>query len=571
MIADAKAVDAEMKVTVKDMFSKLDAAKKKAVAELEPVSAAAAKRYAAVVGEVESLVVSSVKKASAIYTGSYISMAKKRLHFAEELSSAVSHLNDDIAKYAALQNTAFSKTVKSIDKARAAAAEDMMNARKMMTSTLFATVSVIKEVETRLMGEVAVVSGYMMSGAAADNRISKAVSGELGAIMKDSNSRTSSSHRAKGVLKKLMDENKIAAASEVKSLFGHALAGLINVQDRFHSALSDFKDDLTKSTSKYYKAVAVKGKTVSAAKKDFAVQINMISNAVASFQSKFEHSLGDMTGVEFDFGKASPTDISCQGILKTGMKASMHKNIVKAIQNGVFKADAELDDEGVTGALLTTSCSAVEATADSAFKAVQGNRKKIADNYLSLKAYAMSAGDKVADYVAKGKGRFLSSIGDLLQTVAGLSDVDIIPAPGMGFGTGELSLLFAGGPGSEVKLPVKRTKINALVNEYVDTMAQVRERWQMGLGKYLLSRVEIGMMGTGLLEVDKVADKSGNFVFINGHAVGLSASVSFFEALAVRMSVYEAQLAHLTGNLAKPLPGAKGVKVYVKPPEWQGN
>jgi len=79
------------------------------------------------------------------------------------------------------------------------------------------------------------------------------------------------------------------------------------------------------------------------------------------------------------------------------------------------------------------------------------------------------------------------------------------------------------------------------------------------------------MMGTGLLEVDKVATKSGNFVFVNGHAVGLSASVSFFEALATRMSVYEAQLAKLTGNLAKPLPGGVGVKVYAKPPEWQGN
>merc|ERR1711975_65165 len=368
-----------------------------------------------------------------------------------------------------------------------------------------------------------------------------------------------------------MDENKIAAASEVKSLFGHALAGLINVQDRFHSALSDFKDDLTKSTAKFYKDVAIKGKGVAKSKKDFGVQINSISNAVASFQTKFEHSLGDMTGVTFDFGKASPTDIDCIGILKSAMKACMHKTIVRSIQQGVFEADDELADEGVTGALLTTSCSAVEAAADAAFAAVQGNRKKIADNYLSLKAYAMSAADKVADYVAKGKGRFLSSIGDLLQTVGGLSDVDIVPAAGMGFGTGSIELLFAGGPGATVKVPTKRTKINALVNEYVDTLAQVRERWPMGLGKYLLSRVEIGMMGTGLLEVDKVADKSGNFVFINGHAVGLSASVSFFEALAVRMSAYESELAHLTGNLAKPLPGAKAVKVFVPAPEWQGN
>merc|ERR1712054_315832 len=480
-------------------------------------------------------------------------------------------LNDDIAKYAALQNTAFSKTVKNIGAARSAAGKDMMNARKTMTSMLFATVAVIEEVGTRLMGEIAVVSGYMMSSAAASNRINKAVKDELEAIMKEANDSKSTSKRAKGVLKKLMDSDKVAAASEVNSIFRAAIAGMINTKDRFKGALTDFTDQLTKGTAKYYKALATKGKTVGKAKAEFDVQINSISNAVASFQKKFEHSLGDMTGVDFSFSSASATDRACIGILKTGMKASMHKNIVKAIQNGVFKADAELDDEGVTGALLTTSCSAVEATADSAFKAVQGNRKKIADNYLSLKAYAMSAGDKVADYVAKGKGRFLSSIGDLLQTVAGLSDVDIIPAAGMGFGTGKMELLFAGGPGATIKVPSKRTKINALVNEYVQTLGQVRERWPMGLGSYLLSRVEGAMMGTGLLEVDKVATKSGNFVFVNGHAVGLSASVSFFEALAVQMSLYEATLAKLTGTLPKPLPGANAVKVYVKPPEWQGN
>merc|ERR1712054_567719 len=324
-------------------------------------------------------------------------------------------LNDDIAKYAALQNTAFSKTVKNIGAARSAAGKDMMNARKTMTSMLFATVAVIEEVETRLMGEIAVVSGYMMSSAAASNRINKAVKDELQAIMAEANDSKSTSKRAKGVLKKLMDSNKVAAAS----------GGMINTKERFRGALTDFTDQLTKGTAKYYKAVATKGKTVAKAKAEFDVQINSISNAVASFQKKFEHSLGDMTGVDFSFSSASATDRACIGILKSAMKACMHKTIVKSIQMGVLKADDELSDEGVKGALLTTTCSAVEAAADKAFAGVQGNRKKIADNYLSLKAYAMAAGDKVADYVAKGKGRFLSSIGDLLQTVGGLGDQDI--------------------------------------------------------------------------------------------------------------------------------------------------
>merc|ERR1712006_57788 len=85
----------------------------------------------------------------------------------------------------------------------------------------------------------------------------------------------------------------------------------------------------------------------------------------------------------------------------------------------------------------------------------------------------------------------------------------------------------------------KATKINGLVNEYIEIMSQTRSRWPMGLGKYLLTKVEDSMEGTGVLEVDKVAEQSGNFVFVNGHAVGLSSKLSDFETLAVRMSAYE--------------------------------
>merc|ERR1711988_1842434 len=124
---------------------------------------------------------------------------------------------------------------------------------------------------------------------------------------KEANDSTSTSKRAKGVLKKLMDSNKVAAASEVNSIFRAAIGGMINTKERFRGALTDFTDQLTKGTAKYYKAVATKGKTVGKAKAEFDVQINSISNAVASFQKKFEHSLGDMTGVDFSFSSASAT------------------------------------------------------------------------------------------------------------------------------------------------------------------------------------------------------------------------------------------------------------------------
>merc|ERR1712146_315405 len=148
---------------------------------------------------------------------------------------------------------------------------------------------------------------------------------------------------------------------------------------------------------------------------------------------------------------------------------------------------------------------------------VQGNRQKIADNYLSLKAYAATAADKISDYVAKGKGRGLGSIGDLLKSV--------------GAGATKIPMIFSA-KHITVKNPV--TKINWLVDEYIKLLAEVQQRWPIGLGSYLLSKVEANMQKRGILEVDRVAGKAGNFVFVNAHSVGLSSKLSDFEGLAVR-------------------------------------
>merc|ERR1711896_67829 len=147
-----------------------------------------------------------------------------------------------------------------------------------------------------------------------------------------------------------------------------------------------------------------------------------------------------------------------------------------------------------------------------------------------------------------GKGRNLSSIGDLLKTVAGLSDVKVTASTGEGMGSGHLTSIFSR---KEVKVDDSVSKINGLVNEYVATVGQVKMRWPLGLGKYLISKLEVAMQGPGALEVDKVSDKAGNYVFINGRAVGLSSKLSDFASLAVRMTNYEATLAKLTGKLSQ--------------------
>merc|ERR1712146_474943 len=230
--------------------------------------------------------------------------------------------------------------------------------------------------------------------------------------------------------------------------------------------------------------------------------------------------------------------------------ADMQKAITRAIQEGEAKAKAvaQRAQEHLSNAkqsMLVEITNTVENMADKAFKTIQGSHQKIADNYLSLKAYAVTASDKLEDYTKKGKGKNLSSLGDLLMNIAALSSVKPQKAEGVS-PSATLPEVFSGG---SVKVDNSVTKINGLVNEFITTANSCRQCWPMCLGKYLLLKLEASMAAKGVLQVDKVEGHSGNWVFVNGHAVGLSNKLNDFEGLAVRMSHYEATLAKLTASL----------------------
>merc|ERR1711998_531658 len=251
------------------------------------------------------------------------------------------------------------------------------------------------------------------------------------------------------------------------------------------------------------------------------------------------------------------------------LEADLNKALDRAISIGEAKAKAV--EQRIAEHLKDTKRylqvelnESVERAADNVFKIIEGKRQVVADNYLSLKAYAVSAADSVEDYVVKGKGRGLSSVGDFLVTVGAMGPVKAKPAEGLGMGGAELPEIFSG---KTIKVSNAVAAINGLVNEYTMAAAQVRERWPMGLGKYLLDKLEESMLGAGVLQVDKVDGKSGNSVFINGRSVGLSNKMSDFSELAARMTTYESVLAKLTSKITAP---HKPAKFFAKPPEWQG-
>jgi len=281
-----------------------------------------------------------------------------------------------------------------------------------------------------------------------------------------------------------------------------------------------------------------------------------------------------VTGVTHDWKKASATDRALIKEQVAGMNADLNKAIVRAIQQGEARAK-EVEEKAISDTDIVKKQSLVfiseevEDMADNVFKLVQGGRQQVADNYLSLKAYAASSADQVQDYVSKGKGRNLGSIGDLLQTIGALSDVKVGKSEGIGAGASSIPLVFSG---KMVKVANPVNKINFLVNEYINTLNQVQSRWPMGLGKYLLNKVERNMQKKGVLEVDRLEGKTGNHVFINAHSVGLSSRLSDFEELAVHMTVYQRILSKLTAKtVPKHAPTSKAAKEFkMGPPEWDG-
>merc|ERR1712216_954346 len=546
MYANAKAVAAQMKSDVATLQARISAAKRSAKSHLRAADAASVRRYTGALSQINKSLSSARKASNRRFGGLYRRMAKDRKQLDNKLASSVRFLNDKIAERSALADVRFSKTVKNIRAVRAKATAAVSFARKQMTTKIVALTASIKQSETRLKGEISIVSGSVMRDKAAQVRVNRRVNKEIGFIIKTANVRHSQSKRARGKLRAILNANKAAAAQETAALAKRtrfALAMLRGKQSSYRrsaaKALSAASKALHRKINKAYAAqnaieagqkaalggavAAAKG-ALKAAKSTFKAKLNTLTNLVSANNKHFENGLKRITGVAHSWKKVAAKE---RGLMRENM-ASMNRDLTKAISRAIQLGEAKakaVEDRAksnikkVAGGLQTLASEKIEAMANKVFKTVQGGRQKIADNYLSLKAYSATAKDKITDYVAKGKGRGLGAIGDLLKTVASRAKVKAGKDEGVGAGAKKLPMIFSA---KHVKISNPVNKINWLVDEYIKLLAEVQQRWPMGLGKYLLSKVEGNMQKAGVLEVDRISGKAGNFVFINAHSVGLS-------------------------------------------------
>merc|ERR1711988_952789 len=593
MRANARAVQAAMKANVAALSSKIDAARKSAAAAIRGANAASAARQVTVLTTLKAAMAKAQKRANAKFGKAYKQLAKDRAHADAAMGGAVNQINQQIARQAALADHRFSHTVKNIARARAQAQRDVGNARKAFTTSLYRVTSTVKDLETRMGGEIAVVSGEVASNRAQQMRVNRRTSAELRRITKLANDRQSASVRARGKLRKLLNENKRAAALEVAQLARSTGRAVRAIRSQSARNAHDAAKDLTRSTKKMYTSIAkqqrlnarrtrANARRIAAysarsraalyqAKKQFGARLTTLTNTVSANNRKTQSLLAGLTGVIRDKKAAGKREMNLIKAQTAALNADLNKKIVRSIEMGEARGVAIMGRARehlarTKRAVLIEISERVERTGDKLFKMIQGNHKKIADNYLSLKAYAATCADKLKEYVAKGKGRNLSSLGDLLNTITGLAAVRAGKAEGIGAGASELKPIFGG---KKIKIPNAPNKINALVDEYMGVVTAVRRRWPMGIGKYLLMQTESSMQGKGVLQVDKVANKAGNWVFVNGRAVGLSSKLNDFETLAVHMGKYEATLAKMTSKMT--VTKTKKSIGYVKPPEWRGD
>merc|ERR1712054_53737 len=403
--------------------------------------------------------VTAAKAANKKYAGLFDALAAQRAAADTGLSSAIKSINDAIAKQAALADSRFSKTVKNINAARKQAAQQVSNSRKAFATYLAKLYAVSADIETKLSGIVNTASGAIRSSKAFIAREKRRVHAEVALVEKLSNKATSDSVRARGKLRALLDENKRAAYEEVKALGGLFGSKIAQIRRTGATSADEEARDLSASTEKLYsylagaqlKALFAPGFHKSKAAyaplvADFNARLDTLTNLLALGAKSAERGFEVLTGVMQSSASASDRKLLIEQS-KT-MLLDMNRKLVRSIQVGETKASrladrARIHTKASDAVLLIGVFEAVESKADELFAKIQGSRQKIADNYLSLKAYAVTAETKINNYVIKGKGRNLSSLGDLLVSIASLSAVKVHKAEGIGAGAGEVPAIFS--------------------------------------------------------------------------------------------------------------------------------
>jgi hypothetical protein len=590
MVKNADTVVAQMKANLQALVDKVEEAKDATSLKIGATDKLAALIHIQALDAVKAALSKAASAVEDKFGKVYAGLGKARAANSQRLASAVVALNNALAKNAALQSASFSKTVTNIVKAKKQAAAQVDLSRKGFTLALASVTASITAAEQRKVSEIQIVGKFKIPNSVQKARVGDRTRAEIDHVITLANKHFSDTKRKRGAVKELMDKTKLVAAQQVKDLkkstlmkleslsgslapfFVQSRADLVKATEMLFEKHADAQIKETASMSKVAKGLAkvsaVSG--LASAEAEFKGQYNTYVNTWAALQKWYGMKMHHITGVGLSWSKDPKTNGLVSELAKTMVTLS-NKCLVHAIQEGEIEAKIVLDREtahmlDARKALLAEVGELVEAVADKSMRTIHAARKNMANNYLSLKGYCGAADNKIINFVQSSKGyRNLMSIGDFLQTVAIASKSKTDVAYGIGAGLGSIAPAFGGSP---IKESAAKTKTDGLVNEYTLLFTQVRMRWGMGLGKYLLAKLNESMAGKGVLTVGKKFDAEGQFVYVSGNKLGLSNKLSDLQSIAAPLVAYQAYLSKLTSKLPA---NVQQVKFFVPPPEWDGN
>merc|ERR1719473_1970594 len=280
------------------LTAKINAARRSAASATRAANAKSAAGFRSALKSVASAMGAAQRRASNKFGKLYRHMAADRARADSALAASVKNINDGIAKQAALADSRFSKTVKNIAGARAQAAKQVSDARKTFATSIAATVSAVKDQESRLSGEIAVVSGEVARNRAIQLRVNRRTNAELKRITKVSQRMYS---KLAGIQLRAAYQNKAASAA------------------------------INSYSKKSQAAIRI-------ARSSMNARLNTLGNVIASNARKVESGFEVLTGVIRSHRAAGALDRKLIREQTKAMGKDMQKSIARSIMIGEAKA-----------------------------------------------------------------------------------------------------------------------------------------------------------------------------------------------------------------------------------------
>merc|ERR1712196_358544 len=404
------------------------------------------------------------------FRSAYMKLTKERARSANAMAAATRRLNWSIAKQAALTDARFRQTVKNINGAKLEAYKSVQMATKEFRAGVANVVSTVKAQETRLRGELSVVSGEAVRNREMMAKVNRRVRGEMAKIINVANVRYSADIRARGKLRALMDANKRAASRMVASVAlqtkryvqkirgqgardrrsaARSLTHATMKLERAMAVLMSFQKRFNKKSRKARLQIVKVTAVVTEMKLQFKTKLNLLTNMIASNAPKTAAMYNQVFGILQQASKSTKRERDLIVQRRKMMQQDLIKAIVRSIQLGTAKAHKFARKSfkkmrKMKKVLAISLTEKIEKFANDVFRHVQTNQQKLADNYLSVKAYCVTSKFQWKQYQSQARGSPLVSIGDFCRSIARLANVRPPHTPGVAMNLPTIPQLFSG-------------------------------------------------------------------------------------------------------------------------------